>query len=386
MLYYTENKHGGDIYKDNIELDYSINVNPLGTPPNVIRAVKKAAEHIDVYPDPYCRELIKAIAHREKVPESYILCGNGAAELIYSFCRAVKPGKAAEPAPTFSEYSQAVQQTLENWANAQNTDSRGKLLLGCWSEKSRRLGREEYASAWDANRVIARYMLSADNDFELDEGFIDFVREVRPEAVFVCNPNNPTGRIVDADILKRLLICCAGLEAKLFIDECFLELSDNAVSMKEYLEEYPNLFILKAFTKNYAMAGVRLGYCICSDEVLLRKMSEAVQPWNISVLAQAAGVAAMKDEIFIKKARDMIRAERPWLTEELQKLGFKVCSTEANYILFKAEAGLDVRLRQHGIAIRNCSNFEGLEDGWFRIAVKQHEENVKLIETIRLCR
>ncbi len=385
MLYHTENQHGGDIYKDKIELDYSINVNPFGTPPNVIRAVKKAAEHIGEYPDPYCRELIRSIAQKEKVPESYILCGNGAAELIYSFCLAIKPGKAAEPAPTFSEYSLAVQQTLSNSINIKNPESRGKPLFGCWSEKSRRLGKEEYASAWDTHGAIARYMLSEDNDFELDEGFIDFVRNIRPEAVFVCNPNNPTGRTIDADILKRLLVCCAGLEAKLFVDECFLELSDNAVSMKGYLAEYPNLFILKAFTKNYAMAGIRLGYCLCSDAVLLRKMSEAVQPWNISVLAQAAGVAAIKDASYIKKAGEVIKTERVWLMEELCKLGYKVCKSEANYILFKAQADLDVKLRQRGIAIRNCNNFEGLTDGWFRIAVKQHEENMKLIETIRLC-
>lgn len=386
MLYYTENRHGGDIYKDKIELDYSISVNPCGTPPSVIRAVKKAAEHIAQYPDPYCRELVKSIAKREKVPESYILCGNGAADLIYSFCWALKPRKAAEPAPTFSEYSLAMQQTLDNSIKAGSSDLRDKPLLGCWNEKSREAARAGNIPAGEAYGPVARYRLSEENDFELDEGFIDFVREVRPKAVFVCNPNNPTGRTVDSDLMKRLLMCCAGLEAQLLVDECFLDLSDNAISMKKYLEEYPNLFILKAFTKNYAMAGARLGYCLCSDAVLLQMMSESIQPWNISVMAQAAGAAAMKDEAFIKKARDIIKIERLWLMDELRGLGFKVFRSEANYILFKAEAGLDVRLRQHGIAIRNCNNFEGLGDGWFRIAVKLHEENVKLIEAIRLCR
>lgn len=386
MLYHIENPHGGDIYKDKIELDYSINVNPYGTPPSVIRAVRKAAEHISEYPDPYCRELVRSIAQREGVPESYILCGNGAADLIYSFCWAVKPKKAAEPAPTFSEYSQAVQQTMDNSIKKAGGRSTAKPMLGCWSEKARRLDKEENVSAANAYGTVARYQLSEDDDFELDEGFIDFVRTVRPDAVFVCNPNNPTGRAVDVGLMKELMICCAGLEAKLFVDECFLELSDGAVSMKEYLAEYPNLFILKAFTKNYAMAGARLGYCLCSDAVLLKNMSAAVQPWNISVLAQAAGVAAMKDETFIKKARGLIKTERAWLTDELKNMGYKVCSSEANYILFRSEPDLDIRLRKQGIAIRNCSNFEGLDEGWFRIAVKLHEENVKLIDAVRACR
>lgn len=218
--------------------------------------------------------------------------------------------------------------------------------------------------------------------FDLDERFLDFLERVRPEAVFLCSPNNPTGRLIPQAILEKILLYCGETGTRLFLDECFLDLSDDGVSMKSYLRDCPQLLILKAFTKSYGMAGVRLGYCLCADNALLGEMAEASQPWNVSSLAQAAGVAALREEAFLRQTRALIRAERPWLTRRLTELGFWVCPSKANYLLLYGPEGLAEALRQRGIAIRSCANYYGLSAEWYRIAVRRHEENERLLDVI----
>jgi len=345
MLYKTENVHGGDIYAGDIRLDFSSNTNPFGTPPGVIEAISAALSSVHCYPDPYCRDLLQAISRYENINQDYILCGNGAAELIYSYCEAAKPRSAVELAPTFAEYS---------------------------------LGLER------VNCDIIRYSLNRENDFELQREFLDFLRGTVPDAVFICNPNNPTGKTICPKLLQEILTVTRENGIRLFVDECFLDLSDNGVSLKNSLVDNPQLFILKAFTKNYGMAGVRLGYCITADSDLLLKMSETVQPWNVSGLAQAAGVAALNEKKFLLDAGELISQERAWLKLQLEQMGYYVCPSNANYLLFNAPSDLQVRLREQGILVRSCANYHGLDACWFRIAVKLHHQNEELINTMKL--
>lgn len=344
MLYKANNPHGGDIYGDVIRHDFSANINPYGTPPGVLRAVEKTGESLRHYPDPYCRKLVSAIAEFEGVPEKAILCGNGAAELIYSYCAALRPRKALMPAPTFLEYSMALAQ------------------VGC---------RTEY------------FCLTGENDFRLNGAFLDAMEKVRPDAVFLCNPNNPTGRLIDRGLLRDILDQSRARGVSLFVDECFLDLSEGGRSLSGELAANTQLIILKAFTKSYGMAGLRLGYCLSGDEGLLEKMAGTVQAWNVSTPAQAAGVAALREQEHVQKARRTFAVERPRLKKELEALGFWVCPSEANFLLFHAPEGLHRKLRRKGIAIRDCSNYPGLSSGWYRIAVRQHEENQILIDTMR---
>ena len=347
MLYQTENQHGGDVYGGGITLDFSANTNPLGTPPGVLEAVCRTLPQLHRYPDPYCRRLVRAIAAHEQVPESYVLCGNGAAELIYAFCAAAKPRTAAETAPTFAEYAQ------------------GLSRVGC---------------------AVERYSLRDENSFDLDEGFLPFLEEKKPEAVFLCNPNNPTGRLIPLPLLEHILRCCAARGIRLFLDECFLDLTEGGVSAKRFLAEYPGLLILKAFTKSYGMAGIRLGYCLCADSALLRDMAAASPPWNVSSLAQSAGVAALEEREFLRRTVELVRRERSYLAGELTALGFRVCPSQANYLLFHGAVGLREKLLQRGIAIRSCGNYHGLDEGWYRVAVRSHGENEALIAAIRQLR
>lgn len=348
MLYETQNPHGGDIYAGDIWLDFSANTNPFGTPQKVMEAVRDALEEMHRYPDPYCRKLVRGIAEFEGVPKEYILCGNGAAELIYAYCEAVKPKRAVELAPTFSEYTMGLER------------------VGC---------------------EVKRYQLRQEVGFLLGDDFLAFLEESRPDAVFLCNPNNPTGRTIPYDLLVRILGFCKEKSIRLFVDECFCDLSDREESLKNFLADNPQLFLLKAFTKSYGMAGIRLGYCMTSDALLLTEMSRQTQPWNVSSLAQAAGLAALGEREFLQKTRDLILEERKWLKAELESLGFWVCPSEANYLLFRGPEDLHVQMRKQGIAIRNCDNYFGLEPGWYRIAVRLHEENEELIEAMgRLAR
>ena len=344
MLYHTQNPHGGDVYDGEIQLDFSANTNPYGTPQGVLDAITAALPRVHQYPDPYCRELVKTISEFEAVPKDWVLCGSGAAELIYSYCEALRPGRAMELAPTFSEYSLALER------------------VGC---------------------QVERYSLKKENYFSLTEDFLPALERSRPDVLFLCNPNNPTGPEIALPLLEKILDVCEEQGTCLCVDECFLDLSDDGVSLKSHLGEHPNLFILKAFTKSYGMAGVRLGYCLCAQGQLLEEMSHTVQPWNVSTLAQSAGVAALHERAFLQRTRALIPVERQWLQSQLEALGFWVCPSKANYLLFQGSQDLWEQLRKQGIAIRSCGNYHGLGTGWYRIAVRLHGENECLIRAMK---
>ena len=343
MLYQTENRHGGDIY-GGIALDFSANVSPLGTPRSVTDAIERALPELYRYPDPYCRTLVQTISEYEGVPKNFVLCGNGASELIYAYCGAVRPKRAMELAPTFSEYSLALRRT------------------GC---------------------EVVRFALKQEESFDLRENFLPILAREKIDALFLCNPNNPTGRLIQGELLEKILLRCRERNIALFVDECFLSLSDGANDLTPFLPDVPQLFILKAFTKSYGMAGLRLGYGLCAGKELLQKMSAGAPPWTVSTPAQAAGVAALKNAAFLAENRALIRAERPRLEEELRKLGFWVCPSQVNYILFHGAPDLHEKLMRRGMAIRNCANFEGLAPGWYRVAVRRREENEQLIAAIK---
>ena len=342
MLYNTQNPHGGDVYGAAVTLDFSSNVHPLGTLPGVVEAIRAAAAQVRQYPDPYCRALTAAIAAHEGVPQPYVLCGGGAAGLIYAYCDALRPRLAAEPAPTFSEYRTA-------------------------------------AAHFGAQ--LAQHPLRAP-DFLPDEGLLAFLKERKPDVLFLCTPNNPTGVLLPRELLQAALRICRAQGTRVLLDECFLDFTD-AASAKDLLEAYPNLLILKAFTKNYALAGVRAGYCLTADRQLLEKMSACSQPWNVSLPAQEAAVAALQNPDWVQRARALVSEQREYLTRALQSLKLTVCPSRANYLLFCAPVGLDDMLRREKIAIRNCKNYAGLTPGWYRVAVRQKEENEALVNAIR---
>ena len=341
MLYQMENQHGGDVYGGGITLDFSANTNPLGTPPGVLEAVCRALPQLHRYSDPYCRRLVQAIAAHEQVPASYILCGNGAADLIFRLVLAAKPRTALVTAPTFAEYATALE------------------TVGC---------------------TVERHFLREENDFAVTE---DILNAVHPgiEMVFLCQPNNPTGQLAQPALVEALLHKCEAVGARLVVDECFLDFlpEGDTLSAKRLLQTSKHLVILKAFTKLYGMAGVRLGYCLCTDEALLARMQAAGQPWAVSSLAQAAGIAALDETEYVAQVRELIKTQRPILASGLRALGLRVIEGRANYLLFRAPETLGNALRQKGAVLRSCGNYPGLSACWYRTAVRTEQENRQLL-------
>lgn len=337
--------HGGDVYKHRDCIDFSANCNPLGTPEAVIRAGAESMQKIFEYPEVGCLPLRQAIAEYEGVDTEQVICGNGAAELIFTLCRAIKPQKALIPAPTFAEYAQALES------------------IGC---------------------EISRYRLQEKEGFCLSEQFLD---TLNPELdiVFLCNPNNPTGMLIEKSFLMKALEKCREYQIFLAVDECFLDFVEEPqkYTLKAELKQYENLFLLKAFTKRYAMAGVRLGYGLTGNQDLLDKMERCVQPWNISTVAQHCGIAALKETEYVERGRALIFREKVYLRENMMNLGLKVYDSKANYLFFYGPEALYERCLEKHILLRDCSNYEGLGKGFYRIAVKRHEENEKLIQVLK---
>ena len=169
------------------------------------------------------------------------------------------------------------------------------------------------------------------------------------------------------------------------VDECFLDFVEapEAYTLKEHLESHQNLFLFKAFTKRYAMAGVRLGYGLCGDRALLEKMESMSQPWNVSSIAQAAGLAALKEKEYVEEGRRITFEELAYLKKELTELGYPVYLSQANYVFFEGPENLYDQLEQKKILIRDCSNYTGLSKGYYRVAVKNHQDNQQLIRALR---
>lgn len=321
-------------------LDFSANISPLGLPEGVRSAVIRSLAQAERYPDPLCRALGGAVAQAEGVDPGWVLCGNGAADLIYRVVLAKRPRRALVTAPAFSEYEAALD------------------LVRCQTD---------------------RFPLREEEDFGLCEGFLEAVGP-DTDMVFLCQPNNPTGRTVPRPLLTAVLERCRSVNALLVVDECFCDFLDDpgGFTMTGLLGKYDNLLILKAFTKLYAMAGLRLGYCLCSDRAMLDAMRGAGQPWAVSGPAQAAGIAALGETEYVRAVRALIRTQRPRLADELSRLGLRVVPGEANYLLFYSPTPLVQPLRERGILLRDCGNYHGLCDGWYRAAVRTGEENDRL--------
>ncbi len=329
-------------------LDFSVNVNPLGVPEAVRRAICTAAREADRYPDPLCRDLRAAIAESEGVDAGQVFCAAGAAEIIYRLAAVLRPGLALIPAPTFAEYALAL------------------TRQGC---------------------AIERHLLRAEDDFALTPAILPQLR-AGVDLVFLCNPNNPTGRHIDHALLAEILRRCAAYNIWLVVDECFLGFMSQpkTQTLLPMLPRYKKLLILKAFTKLYGMAGVRLGYCLSNDAALLQRLYEAGPPWNVSSLAQQAGIAALTAQEYLDESRALVAAERARLHAALTELGLRVIPGEANYILFFSPTPqLGERLCQKGVLIRSCANFEGLHAGWYRVAVRTQNENDRLLAALGAC-
>ena len=338
-------EHGGDTYGCPPDLlDCSISLNPMGAPKPVLEGARRAVLDCARYPDPACHGLRRAIARRDGVEEEAILCGNGASDLIYRLALALKPRQALLLAPTFSEYRRALEG------------------VGCQIREHRLEERTGFLPGEDLLEVIVP----------------------RVDLVFLCAHNNPTGRLMDGGLLGRVLSRCREAGALLAVDQCFLELT--AGDPRRLTEELSGggLLLLRALTKSYALAGLRLGYALCGEAALLGRMAAAGPPWAVSIPTQAAGEIALQQ--FPRWPEDsltMIRRGRERLAAGLAALGLWVCPGDGNFLLFRGPEDLGrLLLEGERILVRDCSNYSGLGPGWFRIGVRTEEENERLLTAV----
>ena len=256
---------------------------------------------------------------------------------------AKKPRRALVTAPTFAEYATALES------------------VGC---------------------TVERFFLREQEDFAVTDAFCAAIRP-GVDMVFLCQPNNPTGQLTALPLVEQILRRCAACGTLLVVDECFLDfLPDHALHTAKGLLGEGDLVILKAFTKLYGMAGVRLGYALSADTALLEQMQACGQPWGVSSLAQAAGLAALEETAYVEKVRALIAEQRPRLTVGLRALGLRVLDGRANYLLFQAPETLGEALRQRGAVLRSCANYPGLGPGWYRTAVRTGPENEQLLKLL----
>lgn len=343
-LYMLENPHGGDIYSGDYALDFSVNVNPFGPPEAVCQAVRESAGFLERYPDTSCRELREALSEKLSVLPEQLIFGNGAAELIYALVQALRPRHALVTAPGFAEYEAALK------------------AAGC---------------------RIHYYPLKPEHNFLPQEDFFSWITG-ETELVFLCNPHNPSGAALSREFLLQAARRAGQCGTVLAVDECFWQfvVKENRVTLLDAVNGHPQLFLLHAFTKTYAMPGLRLGYGVSSDQGLLERMRRQMQAWNVSAPAQAAGLAALEETAYVERTAEAVACEREYLRRELTRLGFRVYPSQANFLLFQGPEDLKERCAGKRILIRDCSNYHGLSAGWFRIAVKLHEENETLIQVL----
>ena len=336
--------HGGDVYRNEVSLDFSVNLNPLEIPDQVKIECLHALSELRRYPDPHHHDLRKAIADMDGVSMDAVICGNGASELIMAAVHAVRPSKALLTAPCYAGYRVALE--------ASGTE-------------------------------IIEHSLDEANAFDLTDSILgDLTDDL--DMVFLGNPNNPSGRLIDEPLMENIKKTCREKDICLVTDECFLPLTLHGAKTPDPDDRSIHL---RAFTKTFAMPALRLGYLICNDGELLSKIRRQLPEWNVSLIAERAGLAAANMAVdpsgFMLKSVKLIEEERAYLNEELTKLGIKTCPSDTNFILLRSRTDLYDRLLEKGIMIRRCANFSGLDETFFRIAVRDHRDNTLLIDTLK---
>lgn len=334
--------HGGDVYRNYVDIDFSTNVNPLGMPDAVRAALYKAIQTCGRYPDIQSEKLRKAVSKLLAVPEDDLLFGNGASELFMAIVHGIKVKKAVIPVPSFYGY--------------------------------------EYAAKAVESKIIY-YEMNKKNGFCLtDDCYRVLTDDV--DVLFIANPNNPIGNLLSREAVKSLLRYCRDKGIYVVLDECFIEFCGNHFSMLSETEEFDNLILVRAFTKIFSIPGVRLGYLLCKNQSLRTKIASQLPEWNLSCFAQEAGCICAEQTEYVIKTVEYTRKERNFLEDELKRKGFQVFPSMANFIMIYSESPLYESLLEKGILIRDCRNFRGLGRGFYRIAVKSRKENELLLENM----
>lgn len=328
-------------------LDFSASINPLGPAPGVKEAVSAAFDRLVHYPDSDAVALRDALAHFHGVAADNICVANGSTELIYLLPRLIPGKRALIIAPPFAEYARA-------------------LALAGWE--------------------IDYFQLSPAHGFALDCEELASVLAKGYDLLFLCNPGNPTGKLFRRDEISKVDRLCSAAGTLLILDEAFMDFCEGE-SSKDAVVSGERGIILRSMTKFYALPGLRLGYAIGASK-LIGRLQELRAPWSVNTLAQAAGLASLAAAGYRERTLDCVATERDFLADRLRAIaGLVPYPSAANYLLVEIQSGtssaeLQERLMAEHILIRNCGNFVGLAERFFRVAVRGRQENERLLAAL----
>ena len=357
----TQPTHGGNVYKvarerrtpvDRI-MDFSASINPLGPPAAGLRAIRSALKQIVHYPDPDCWQLRQALAQQCGVDPDMILVGNGSTELIHLVPRALTIKSALIMGPTFGEYARAL---MDAGSSVQYVHA----------------GREERFRP--PLKEVLRQLSATRSRFD---------------AVFLCNPNNPTGQVMNRLAVRELAGVVDRQQGWLIVDEAFIDYcqTQSAVSM---LSAHPRMMVLRSLTKFYAMPGLRIGYLVGASKVV-DQLKDRQPPWSVNSLAQEVSLAVLHDDAYATKSRTFMKSERSRLMRGLRALsGVHVYPSAANFVLIELPAStcageVTDRLASERLLVRDCSTVPGLTSQMIRVAIRTAKENRRLIAALGAC-
>lgn len=382
--YFTLNfEHGGNIYRlaedinllENRILDFSASINPLGPPISVIREIRKNLGLITNYPDPEASALKQAIAQFNSIDPESIICGNGSTELIYLIVRALKPKNVLIPIPTFSEYERAcklygAQVVYFTLREEEEFDINIDELICAIVDKKSTFYKKPYHKYRGSFNNIENEAIQSDSKTHID-------------MVFLCNPNNPTGRLLKKEDILKLARVARLKKFYLVVDEAFIDFIPQE-SVLHVVDKNPYPIVIRSMTKFYALAGLRLGYGIFPKNIInIIKLFK--EPWTVNTFAQKAGIAALRDSDYQKKTLRAVFQEKAFLEASFKKLGIAYVPSRTNYYLlrFNNAHQLIGQLRKKGILVRDCSSFQGINNGgYIRIAVKSRKHNKTLLQEL----
>ena len=326
-------------------LDFSSNTSPLGCPRQVVSRLRRGLGRIEEYPDANHSELLAALSRYTGVDAPLLMAGNGASEIIYNFASAMmsRGSRVLIPAPTFAEY--------------------------------------EYASA--LHGASPSFFESMDLASDIDS----FASAIpRGGFVFLCNPNNPTGKLLTRGHVRKIVYAARKRSSVVFVDECFIEMvPDSDESVLGDVRRSGNLLVLRSLTKSFGLPGIRIGYA-AGPRRIIDALRGIQVPWSVNSLAQDAAIAALGFPEHLESAKRVIRREAEYLVSRINDIdGFCCHDTSTAFILVRSRTDstlLQKRLLERNILVRDCKNFRGLGRGHVRVAVRSHGDNRRLVRTL----
>jgi len=351
--------HGGNVYEvasrlgcspDSV-LDFSASINPLGPPPGLWEELRRAGRLLRHYPDIHNRELLEALASRHGTSPGRVVAGNGSTELLYWLPKALGLTSALAAFPTFGEYPRAF-------------EIQGVRLhfLTTRAEHLFQPTLDELDAAW--NRAA-------------------------PGAVLVTHPGSPSGTLLPSEVRSYLLDRCRREKIPCIVDEVFADFCEEE-SLKRFLDDTPELVLVRSMTKFYGIPGLRLGYLLASEAVAT-ELRRCLPPWSVNTLAQAAGVYCLRQEDYRRETLELVSEQRESMRRALEAMpGMHPLPGRANYLMVRMDDDLPParRLRDEllmgcKVLVRDCASFQGVGDRSFRVAVRLPQENRRLLEALR---